>query len=360
MSIYDLLKQFASFNLNQCDIDVINQEIGRNINWNDFLQSAEEHGLSPLIQQHIESNDIKVPKDIKLKFSALRVRHRHAYQTRCYALYEILHHFEHINLKAIVLKGMALAHLVYPFPELRPMRDIDLLIPQSQQKEAFNALLNLNYQITDKNLRQNHHHLPTLAKYIDGLNISIELHHDTISPDNIGSIQYESLLDNPMSFYFNEITAHALGPVDMLHHLCRHAWEPAEHTKIGTALDIVAYTDKYSEVIDWEKLKMEHPGVIICLQLLSVLIGYPSSLHPNFSLPNHPIKNIGVGIQPLSHLVKQKRWLAKLFNPSDWWLHGFYSVPLEHSLIYHKLVTHPCQVTRWLRNRIFSKKFSSI
>jgi hypothetical protein len=33
-----------------------------------------------------------------------------------------------------------------------------------------------------------------------------------------------------------------------------------------------------------------------------------------------------------------------LFNPSPWWLHGFYGVPLEQSLLLCRIVRHPAMI----------------
>jgi hypothetical protein len=40
-----------------------------------------------------------------------------------------------------------------------------------------------------------------------------------------------------------------------------------------------------------------------------------------------------------------------LFLPPPWWMHGFYGVPAERSLLRCRLVQHPLMVLRWLLAR---------
>jgi hypothetical protein len=43
--------------------------------------------------------------------------------------------------------------------------------------------------------------------------------------------------------------------------------------------------------------------------------------------------------------------LAAVFDPPAWWLHGFYGVPPEKSLLMCRTVRHPAMVVRWLLAR---------
>ena len=44
--------------------------------------------------------------------------------------------------------------------------------------------------------------------------------------------------------------------------------------------------------------------------------------------------------------------LAALFSPPAWWLHGFYGVPPENSLLICRTVRHPAMVARWMAMRL--------
>jgi hypothetical protein len=44
--------------------------------------------------------------------------------------------------------------------------------------------------------------------------------------------------------------------------------------------------------------------------------------------------------------------LAALFNPSPWWLHGYYGVHPDESLLICRTITHPLTLARWLVKRL--------
>ena len=73
-----------------------------------------------------------------------------------------------LGIEWVWLKGYALAHSVYPSPALRPMKDLDLLVPAERCEEAERAVLALGYApATDAppmfpGAGREAHHLPTL------------------------------------------------------------------------------------------------------------------------------------------------------------------------------------------------------
>ncbi len=53
------------------------------------------------------------------------------------------------SVEVVILKGMALAHTVYPSPQLRPKSDIDLWIPGTQATQAVQALMAAGFRLDD-------------------------------------------------------------------------------------------------------------------------------------------------------------------------------------------------------------------
>ncbi|MDX1522258.1 MAG: nucleotidyltransferase family protein, partial [Anaerolineae bacterium] len=86
----------------------------RQTGWDTLIEQAEQHGLGPLLYQHSRAGGITWPDPIKRALQGLYVRHRHANQVRAAALGEILRMFQGAGVEVLVLKGAALAHLVYP------------------------------------------------------------------------------------------------------------------------------------------------------------------------------------------------------------------------------------------------------
>ena len=49
------------------------------------------------------------------------------------------------NIPAMWIKGSALAHTIYPKPSLRPMCDLDVLVPYDRREAAFEEVTQLGY-----------------------------------------------------------------------------------------------------------------------------------------------------------------------------------------------------------------------
>src|SRR5262245_38151271 len=96
--------------------------------WDALPAQAEAHGLVPLVYTHLQAAGIAVPPAIKQQLLGYYMQHAHATRVRTQVLSDILTCYQAARIDALVLKGAALAHMVYPQPVLRPMRDIDILV----------------------------------------------------------------------------------------------------------------------------------------------------------------------------------------------------------------------------------------
>lgn len=321
--------------------------------WGRTIREAELHGMAPWLHMRIRRTEAEVPGDIRRKLAALAYRHADAIRIRTRALLEINEHLDREGIDMLVLKGAALAHLIYPEPGLRPMRDIDVLVAPGHLERASEIVAGLGYQAASGDAtRRDHHHLPTVSKTMDRLHVSVEIHHNALTRDNLGSIRLDALSEPPRAFTVDGATLYTLGHLDMLRHLCRHALEPAESTKIGSALDIMLYATQYAGEIDWHRLNREFPDVPTMLQMLGYLVPWPTRLDGLAPAPTDDIPaGVGTGMIPLSRMRHRRDWPRKLLSPSDWWLRAFYNVPVGRSLAYTKAIRHPARVLFWLWRR---------
>jgi hypothetical protein len=114
------------------DVERIRSLVQRGPDWHVILRGAERWSLAPLVYTSLRQADPigQVPGPV-----AERLRHLYRRQTIHWidqreALRETLQRFSEACVPAIVLKGVALATLVYPSPALRPTRKLDLLVRQ--------------------------------------------------------------------------------------------------------------------------------------------------------------------------------------------------------------------------------------
>lgn len=350
---HELLRQCACVELDEAAAAAIRASCERQQDWRRAIREAELHGMAPYMHRQTRRADAELPSEYRRQLGALASRHANAIEIRTRALLEIHERLAREGIEALVLKGAALAHLIYERPGLRPMSDVDLLVAPADLDRAARVVEELGYKPAGGPAPPaGHHHLPTVSRTVDGLQVSIELHHDALAPDNIGSIRLDTLTEPARAFTAGEVELRTLGHIDTLRHLCRHALEPRETMKIGSALDIMLYAHTFAAGIDWPRLRAEFPEVITMLQLLGYLVPRPPGLagHVPESGPRAP-QGVGVGMIPLSRLRHRSDRAARLFNPSDWWLRGFYNVPPDRSLAYTKAVRHPARVLFWLWRR---------
>ncbi|MFT5261243.1 MAG: hypothetical protein ACI810_003005 [Gammaproteobacteria bacterium] len=358
------LELIASLSLGSSKASQLSEQLANIDHWESFVAQLEINGLAPIFNQQLRAHDELselVPKTVSLQVKALVVRHQRATDVRSKAITEILPEFAKHNIEVIALKGLALAYCVYPEPRLRPMRDIDLLVPKHQALTAQQALRDIGYQAEDHNVgaMYDHHHLPIASKIIDDMTMSIEVHHNALSGDVASSMSYADLTQPPIHF---EIEGHSIGRfghIDTLRHLCHHAFEPAKRIKLGALLDILTYAETFHEEIDWTDLRTNHPFVINALRCLHFVIPLPKQLCTQLIASSELAPTqLGQGYLPLSHLAAQKRGLTKtlqtMFTAPQWWAHIFYSVAPEKSLFWVNTWRHPLQVLQWLTRRYWA------
>lgn len=167
------------------------------------------------------------------------------------------------QIPALWLKGIALAHTVYPQPVLRPMGDLDVLVPYVQREHALRVVEGLGYHFyeTEGQLLSSAEtlHLKLIHHYflIGGVSDSVilELHFQLLSTDNkllpLDKLAWfatqTTLVRNSTRFIIPQPEAHLL-------YLSAHAI--LQHGEANTSLR--QYFDIHQIIVnmpvDWDKL----------------------------------------------------------------------------------------------------------
>jgi hypothetical protein len=336
--------------------------------WENLVDKAEYHGLAPLLEPTISAlaRDMPaaIPNDVRRAFVALARRHRRAAVIRERCIDELLTAFATASIPVILLKGAALAHLVYPAPKLRPMADIDVLIDSADLEGAIRTVCDIGYSFAPRHVSRfagQMHHLPAATTIKSGFEISLEIHLDAMSPDVTESLTFASLSTKPRPFQRGSGPAGlALGHTDMLRHLARHAFEPARCVPLKHLNDLWRYQMTFADEIDWRELEECFPQVIIVLKLVSNVFMVAQFANPIGAAGEMMPAGVGIGMVPLSEIAKMPfaAMLSALFNPSAWWLHGYYGVPLGKSLLVCRTIRHPLTLARWFARRMIAAMFS--
>ena len=326
--------------------------------WGELVDEAEAAALSNILFGHLKAVDSEIPSPHDVSFKALAARHIRNNRERTKALAEILYTFNQNNIQSMVLKGMALIHTLYNKDAQRPMGDIDILVSRHHADHAQELLRQIGYNAEKRKTGYlyDHHHLPVAHKIINGMNIQVEIHHNALSGDATSSMDFSSLYNNRIKIEIQGQQTSTMGHIDMLRHLCHHTFEPIDRIKLGAIADIYGYATRYRHEIDWQSLKKQYPFVSNTLRCLHYLSPMPDELHEYLSPPTCPQPmGVGLGFPTLSSTFNQSeplsKRLQKCFKCSAWWLHIFYTVPPESSLVSTRWFVHPLSVTKWLLRR---------
>lgn len=115
--------------------------------WPAIVEAATRHGLAPLLHQALKatgrSTEPPHPLTQLLRDAYLKTGIANWLVFR--ELRRLLTSFDAEQVPAIQLKGCALANWLYPDPALRPLGDLDLLIPSDRLERADRLLRSLGY-----------------------------------------------------------------------------------------------------------------------------------------------------------------------------------------------------------------------
>lgn len=204
--------------------------------WPPLVARACQHGLGPLLWWRLKKRAIDLA--VHPVFAPLvEIAHHTAMGA---ALLDRAHRavdgaLRAAGVPALWLKGAALAHTVYPTPELRPMGDLDVLVPHADRERALAAVRAIGYDFytTDAHVLGGGRD-PLLARlsYHDHLRggpggaVLLEIHHRLLSNDDalLTLDQHDwfwsqrQTLTLPDGFQFETLTSEA-----HLLYLCAHA-----------------------------------------------------------------------------------------------------------------------------------------
>jgi Uncharacterised nucleotidyltransferase len=343
------------------DFAVYPEEIAIDVrDWGTLAGDAEAYQLTPLVHACLNHGHLGPPEVLR-QLEAIALRHRAWHRARTAALTEILQAFDRVSIRALALKGAALAWMIYPSPVLRPMNDLDLLVAPSDASAAQAALVCLGFQPEHaaRRFERRAHHLPIASRSSGGLAVNVEIHVDALPRDTLSSIALANLTEPAQRFSLDGAPASTLGHVDTLRHLTHHLLEPSWDGRIRLIglIDLLRYAATRHDQIDWPRLKTDYPFVLNALSCCHHVIPLPPALNRFAPSSAAPVPDrVGESMRPLRSILVRRRPIAgvlsDLLNPPGWWLHAYYGLAPERSLIGVRFGRHPWRLARWCGLRI--------
>ena len=205
--------------------------------WRAILGMVRQHRLGGLLHWQFEHRHtaLAVPDDVREEVrEAWRVSTRRMLGMQ-YELSTMSKLLAAAGIRSVALKGPFLAYHAYPEPALRPMRDLDILVPEDRLILAWNTLIAAGAEPAldgdadlrlDHALRTDEHHMPALLTP-SGFS-KMELHRGVQSAASAMDCDRNTML-------LDGVWTHALersigttpitfpAPTDLLLHLIMHA-----------------------------------------------------------------------------------------------------------------------------------------
>jgi Uncharacterised nucleotidyltransferase len=290
--------------------------------WNALALDAEEHGVEPLLLEHARECGIALPPETDTQLKTRCMQHAHAAAVRVRILGRVLHELDAASVPTLILKGAALAHLVYPSPRLRPVRDVDLLVGPPDAARAWRLLQQNGFSRVGPHPGSGHHHLHPLAIVEDDATITIEVHRAALAATPfVPPLRYEDLSARSQTFALGDRVAQTLGREDMLWHAYAHGFlapllRPA--TRAISIADLVFATEAWVDRLDWDRLRRVYPRLVRALRRIGQMVAW--SPHVEARLGPSP---------------------AGVSRPRDWWFDVRYGVDGAGRRLWHQLTTHP-------------------
>lgn len=119
------------------------------IAWDAVVFYAKLHSVASLLYRNLKLFNYldQIPREARR--TLLRLSHRTEYQNRLLsnALHDLLKLFSDADIPVIVLKGISLVEIIYGHFSLRPLIDLNLLVPKEKLESAKRLLLRNGYTI---------------------------------------------------------------------------------------------------------------------------------------------------------------------------------------------------------------------
>jgi hypothetical protein len=356
--------------------------------WEEVFQAVCRNGLVGLTYAYLRKQPSADYPPVAFK-RWISLAHLHASghmaKTRVHVK-RVLSRIADAGLECLVLKGPAVAQMVYPDPALRWYSDLDLHVRDRDVPAVQKLLLDLGLHLEEDQSLPRPKLVPQAAgdewHYIwpDG-SFLVELHGDDLMHAGLAPRDYEGLWTRATRVKLHDIPAKALSLEDQLIALSAHVHYHG-YTRLNWLTDIAFIVRDHAAELDWERLletvRVEEVQVPVyyTLHFLDRLLGVAAPqtvlarirpdrfrrwLHerylperkvvslepmarPDFSFYFLPLfKRLLPDLLVMGRRAEKLHYLLRLLTPSPAWLRHYYQVGDGQSVAQH-YVLHPLRL----------------
>ncbi len=212
--------------------------------WDEIMETAARHGVIALLCQRLTTLSSSIPASVLQELREDYLYSSWKNMRRYHKLTKVLADLRSRDIPVIVLKGAALAELVYESIALRPMNDVDLLI-RNEDVWKVDEVLSPEYENVTRLLSKRHANWVKHLTYRDE-NTCIDVH---LKIPELPELDHWA---NAIPSTAASTDTLVLGTEDFLLHLCLHLDQHlhAEPPRLIWWCDIVRFLKRYAENIN--------------------------------------------------------------------------------------------------------------
>lgn len=330
--------------------------------WDILPNQAEIHGMAPLLWHHLKASGVEIPDETSRILQGLYLRHRYLNQFHTESLLALTGLLGKAGIHPVVLKGLALAHTIYSDPALRPISDIDLLLPTDEVLPALQMMKEAGYTVNMPAEGAPPREVVAQSPVRDKLRTQIELHHYAPSlrslMDNTPDTEFKGFLSHPQQITIQGQPILAPNTTDHFHYLWRHLLHhlfaaPSERPlQLKWVADITGLAEYHANEIDWTTIKQVRPDLLRRLEVFYSLSPMPLQFREVI-----PVREIEVpeginryppGWPQYAYRAGKRAGFGRflwqtLAPPSRWWLKLYYGIE-DRQLFWYGRVVYPLKV----------------
>jgi len=356
--------------------------------WEEVFQGMCRNGLLGLTHRYLKHRQphdfppLEFRESVKQAYRTSAIRMALMYR----AIDPVLARLADSGLEYMVVKGPALAHTVYPDPDLRAFNDLDLVVRERDWGTIHRLLIEMKFRPEDDLPQPPPKLVPQevlyeLKYWHQETGLLVEVHYDDILNAGLASRDVEGFWQRAIWVDVDNVPIRTLSLEDQLIHLCAHAHYHG-YTRLNWLSDIAFIVRDLAAHLDWEQLletvrtEEAQVGVYYSLRFLDHLldIGVPEDvfntlrpdhfrlwLHerylpedkvlslqpmwrPDFSFYLTPIfKRLLPDLLVMGRRADKLRYLLRLLIPPRDWLAYYYSLDSSTFIWAHYLL-HPLKL----------------
>lgn len=188
-----------------------------------------------------------------------------------YKTANILTLLNNAGLPTVVLKGIALSELVYKNYGIRPMSDMDILVPFSEARHAIKILEEAGFAIESEHLLEHNLEYGRSIAFTDRDGTEIDLHWYAFV-NSLGNVQMNDFWDDVIPVEVSGVKTHSLTHTDNLLHAIVHGIRKNPEPPIRWVADAMRIINSDDVQVDWKRLLSYASKFRVFLQVKEALL----------------------------------------------------------------------------------------